>query len=194
MNITREENIIYDLYLSCTWTEILKPPRSEGKREGVTILSPAADKEGVAKKKVGHKHCGHVSLDPNKVFLDSATTYHSIFVTWGLNNICKLNTVIRGNCNAGVTKSIRKGMLGLFDMWINEKGITNILSIPQIYNNGYHITCDTLTNWVARTPQGEQIMFKRDKDICNRIPYVDMQNFQDKLSLINIYEHLTKNM
>ena len=73
-------------------------------------------KEGVAKKKEGHEDCGRVSLDPNKVYLDSAATYHSMFVAWCLKNIRKVNTVLRGNYNAGVTTSTRKGMLSLFNM------------------------------------------------------------------------------
>ena len=35
-------------------------------------------------------------------------------------------------------------------------------------------------------------MFKRYKGLCNWMPYVDVQTFQDKLSLVNIDEHLTK--
>ena len=77
---------------------------------------------------------------PNKVYLDSAVTYHSMFVTWCLKNIRRVNTVLRGNCNAGVNTSTIKGMLGLFDMWINEKGISKLLSIPQLEDNGYHVT------------------------------------------------------
>ena len=172
----------------------MKPPRSEGKLEGVTLLRPAAAKECVAKKKVGHKDRGCVSLDPNKFYLDKDDTYHSMFGTWCLKNIRKLNTFLRGGCNAGVTTSTRKGMLSLFDMCINEKGIADLLSIPQLEDYGYRVTCDTLTNWIVHTPQGKQIMFKRDKGICNRMPYVKVKTFQEKLALINPDEHLTKNI
>ena len=85
-------------------------------------------------------------MDPNKIYLDSADTTHSMFVTKCLKNIRKRNTVLRGNCNAGVTTSTRKGVLGLFYMWINKKGIANLLSTPQLEDDGYRITCDTLTN------------------------------------------------
>ena len=74
MNIAREEDITDDLNLSCTWADIVKTPRIKGKRDGVTLLSPAADKEGVAKKKRGHKDYGSVILDPNKIYIDSAAT------------------------------------------------------------------------------------------------------------------------
>ena len=88
----------------------------------------------------------------------------------------------------------RKVMLGLFDMWINERGIANLLTIPQLKDDVYCVTWDTLTNWFVNTPQGKHIIFKRDKGICNRMPYVDVQTFQDKLSLINLDEHLTNNI
>ena len=87
----------------------MKPPRSEGKLEGVTLLRTAAAKECVAKKKVGHKDRGCVSLDPNKVYLDKDDTYHSMFGTWCLNNIRKLNTFLRGGCNAVVTTKHTQG-------------------------------------------------------------------------------------
>ena len=74
MNIAREEDITDDLNLSCTWADIVKTPRSQGKREGITIMGRAAAKEGVVKKKGVHTDCGRVSLEPNKVYLDSAAT------------------------------------------------------------------------------------------------------------------------
>ena len=37
-------------------------------------------------------------------------------------------------------------------------------------------------------------MFKIDKGLCNRMPYVDVQTFQGKLALVNIDEHLIKNI
>ena len=35
-------------------------------------------------------------------------------------------------------------------------------------------------------------MFNRDKVLCNRIPYVEVQTFQENLALVNLDEHLTK--
>ena len=71
------------------------------------------------------------TTDPNKLYLDSAATYHSVFVTWCLKNIRDAGRIIRGNCNAGVKLSTKVGDLGVFKMWINEGGIANLLSIPQ---------------------------------------------------------------
>ena len=135
---------------------------------------------------------GHVSLDSKKVYLDRAATYHYMFVTWCLKDICKVNTVLREEFNMGVTTITLKGMLGLFDMWINKRVIANLLSIPKLEDDGYRVTCDTPTNWVVITPQGEHIMFNRDKGLCNRILYVEVQTFQENLALVNLDEHLTK--
>ena len=84
-------------------------------------------------------------------------------------------------------------MINFFDMLI-KKGIANHFSIPQVEDNGYHVACDTLTNWIVHTPQGKHIVFKRYKGLCNWMPYVYVQTLKDQLSLINIYEHLTKNI
>ena len=96
MNISSKETSTDDLKLSHMWVDIVESPRSEGKREGITILVPVAAKGGRTKKRGGHKYHWRVSLDPNKVYLDSAATYHSMFVTWFLENIRRVNTVLRG--------------------------------------------------------------------------------------------------
>ena len=51
MNISSKETSTDDLNLSHKWADIVKTPRSERKREGITLLSPAAAKEGVTNKK-----------------------------------------------------------------------------------------------------------------------------------------------
>ena len=75
-------------------------------------------------------------MDSNKVYLDSAATYHYMFVTWCLKDICKVNTVLREECNMGVTTITLKGMLGLFDMWINERGIKTSSPPPNLRTIG----------------------------------------------------------
>ena len=44
MNIAIEETCSDDLNLYRMWADILKNPRSEGKREGITIIGPSAAK------------------------------------------------------------------------------------------------------------------------------------------------------
>ena len=69
-----------------------------------------------------------------------------------------------------------KGTAGMFDMWLNNKGITHLDSIPQLEADGFRVTTDTiLTEWGVQTPQGEKVVFKRDKGMCCVIPYIDIQ-------------------
>ena len=101
-----------------------------------------------------------ITMDENKLYLDSTDTYHYMFRRWNLNNIRQVDRVLRGNCNAGVTTTSTKGHLCVFDMWLNESGIANLLSIPQLEADGFRVTCDTDTNWVVYTPQGHKIVFQ----------------------------------
>ena len=56
-----------------------------------------------------------------------------------LSNVKTGNTVLQGQCNAGVSTSAEKGVYGLWSFWLNEKGIMNLLSIPQLEKDGYTI-------------------------------------------------------
>ena len=77
------------------------------------------------------------TLDPRKLYLDSCATYHSAFVRDMLCDVKTVGTVLQGNCNAGVSTSKEKGAYGLWSFWLNEKGIANLLSIPQLEKDGY---------------------------------------------------------
>ena len=70
------------------------------------------------------------TMDPNKLYLDSAATYHVMFFRWYLKNVRDAGRILRGNCNAGVRESLQVGDLGIFKMWLYEGGIANLLSIP----------------------------------------------------------------
>ena len=97
-----------------------------------------------------------------KLYLDSCATYHSVFVDWCLNNVKLVGVSLTGHCNAGTTTSTEKRFYGEFEMWMNKKGITNLLSIPQLEEDGYIVDYNTKKDWVVTTPQGEKIKFKRD--------------------------------
>ena len=111
-----------------------------------------------------------MTLDTWKLYLDSCATYHSAFVDWMLDNVREVNAVLKGNCNAGVTTSSVKGYYGLFDMWLNKKGIANLLSIPQLERDGYEVDYNTKRDWVVIAPTGKRIVFKRDTGLCDRMP------------------------
>ena len=88
----------------------------------------------VVKKKVSfatveNKPGKRFTLHPHKLYLDSCATYHSVFVRNMLSNVKTSNTVLQGNCNAGMSTSAEKGVYGLWTFWLNEKGIANLLSL-----------------------------------------------------------------
>ena len=45
-------------------------------------------------------------------------------------------------------------------MWLNKQGIVDLLSIPQLEEDGFRILYDTLKEWVLHTPPGERIVFE----------------------------------
>ena len=101
-----------------------------------------------------------------------------------LDNVHEVDTILKGNCNAGVTTSNEKGWFGTFKMWINKKGIANLLSIPQLEDDGFRIIYDTLKEWVLITPEGKTIVFQRDTGLCNRMPYIDMREHKEAFALL----------
>ena len=72
----------------------------------------------VIKKKVSfasieNKPGKRFTLHPHKLYLDSCATYHSVFVRDMLSNVKTGNTVLKGQCNTGVSTSQEKGVWGL---------------------------------------------------------------------------------
>ena len=94
-------------------------------------------------------------MSKNNLFLDSCATYHLTFVDWCLKNIHGVERFLKGHCNAGVTLCKEQGYYGAFKMWLNRKGIANLLSIPQLERDGYTVDYNTKRNWVVTTPQGK---------------------------------------
>ena len=80
----------------------------------------------------------------------------------------------------------------MFEMWVNESGIANLLSIPQLEKDGFRVTSDTHRKWVVYTPQGEKIEFKHDTGLCKNMPYIDVRQFSKGFANANIKAHLEK--
>ena len=55
----------------------------------------------------------HIMLDKNKLYLDCAATYHSMFCKWCLTNVRLAGKVLYGTCNDGVMSTLTKGQLGM---------------------------------------------------------------------------------
>ena len=89
---------------------------------------PAAYKTPTRKRAPARR----ITTNPNRLYLNSAATYHSIFCLRYMKNVRDAGRNLQGNCNAGVKTCTKVGDLGVFKMWINKKGIANLLSIPQV--------------------------------------------------------------
>ena len=95
-----------------------------------------------------------------------------MFCTRLLKNVRDAGKTIRGNCNAGVKLCTKVGDLGIFKMWINEGGIANLLSIPQLKKDGFRVTSDTHGEWIVYSPSGEKFVFKRDTGNLKNMSYI----------------------
>ena len=97
----------------------------------------------------------------------------AFFVREFLKNIEEDGTMMDGNCNAWSVLPKKKGWYKNFQVWLNEQGIVNLLSIPMLEEAGYEVTTHTDDEWKVITPWGEVIVFARDTGMCNRMPYID---------------------
>jgi hypothetical protein len=131
-----------------------------------------------------------------KLYLDSCATYHSCTVLWPLLNIRKSGVTLMGHCNAGEAAHKQVGDFGPFEMWINTDGIANLLSVPQLERDGFSIDYNTKRNWVLTTPEGQEIVFKRDTGVAEGMPYIDMREQHFGVAMLQTvrknYEGFTK--
>ena len=104
-----------------------------------------------------------------------------------LGNVHQVGTVLQGNCNAGVSTSDEKSVFGLWYFWLNQQGISNLLSIPQIEKQGYVIYYNTNRDWVFTTPGGKTILFQKDVGMCEVIPYLDFCGNHDTFVMIQTF-------
>ena len=96
-----------------------------------------------------------------------------------------------GRCNAGTMVTKMKGTYGDFQVWLNKKDITNLISIPMLEASGYIVSTHTHSGWVVTTPEGKDITFKRDRGVCTGMPYINLCEQKEGLVII---ETVRKNM
>ena len=96
-----------------------------------------------------------------------------------------------GSCNAGTTKIKKKGYFGDLQVWLNEQGVANLISIPMLEKDGYSVSKTTTGDWKVVTPGGDTIPFKQDKGLTVGMPYIDLREHQEGLAFI---ETVCKNM
>ena len=91
----------------------------------------------------------------------------------------KGETTMNGSYNAGTVSTNTNGWYGDFQVWLNKKGIANLLSIPMLEEAGYIVSTHTKSDWVVTTPKGKKIVFKRDTGIYNRIVLTYVRTWKD---------------
>ena len=124
------------------------------------------------------------TLDWWKCYLDSCATYHTFFIKEFPAGVHKGETTINGSCNAGTVSTNTKGWYGDFQIWLNKKGIANLLSIPMLEEEGYIVSTHTKSDWVVTTPKEKKIVFKRDTGICNQMPYIDLRKNMEGFTMV----------
>ena len=129
----------------------------------------SADAENTVPLDMGSKklvlvelHTDRFTLDNWKCYLDSCPTYHNFFVREFLDRVSLGQTAMNGSCNAGIVTNNTRGWYGEFKVWLNERGISNLLSIPIIEDAGYIVPTQTKGDWFVITQKGKKIIFKRD--------------------------------
>ena len=111
-------------------------------------------------------HTDRFILDNCKFYLDSCTTYHTFYVREFLDRVSVDKTAMNGSCNAGTVTTNTRGWYDEFKVWLNERGIANLLSITMLEDAGYIVSTHTKGDWVVTTPKGKKIIFKRDTGVC----------------------------
>ena len=69
-------------------------------------------------------------------------------------------------------------------MWVNKNGIANLLSIPCLEEEGYHIEYASDKERVLKITHGVVIPFKRDTGLTNGIPYIDIREWKEGFGII----------
>jgi hypothetical protein len=120
----------------------------------------------------------HKTLNPHCLYLYSISSFRQIFTEEHLNHLNTAGITLRADCNAGTNFSTKKGWYqDLFHLWLVRNGIANLLSLPQLEDNGFTISYHTRGKWIITTPQGKDITFHREPDgICRRFPYLKMRS------------------
>ena len=108
---------------------------------------------------------------------------------------------LKGDCNTGTTYPKHKGWCKGFHMWLVESGIENLLIVPQIEAYGFTIDYNNKLDWVVTTPEGEEIVFKKDTGKCKGFTFIEMDTHEalallksvSKVNTVRVnYEGFTK--
>ena len=102
-----------------------------------------------------------------------------MFTSKNMSNIQRVSTTLRGKCNGGVSHSDEKGdVLDMFNMWLVQTGIANLLSLPSLERDGFCVSYNTLTSWMVQCPDGTVLKFHKDTGVCAGLPYIDLKKLR----------------
>jgi hypothetical protein len=89
-----------------------------------------------------------------------------------------VGVILRADCNAGTNIRIEKGWYqDPFHLWLVHNSIANLLSLPQLEDDGFTISYHSRGKWIVTTPQGKDITFNRKPDGVHRgFPYLNMRS------------------
>eukprot|EP00804_Cyclotella_cryptica_P011815 CCRYP_021222-RA/>CCRYP_021222-RA protein AED:0.36 eAED:-0.92 QI:0/-1/0/1/-1/1/1/0/432 len=115
-----------------------------------------------------------MTCDRTKLYLDTCATNYTMFARERLERIHKVGMKLRQHCNAGATTTGRMGYWKGIKFRVNESGIANLLSVPQLANDGYELEYSTASGWLVHTPAGNTIHFLMDEGMCGGMPFIDL--------------------
>ena len=95
-------------------------------------------------------------------------------------------TAMNGICNDGTVTNNTRGWYVEFKVWMNERGIANLFSIPMLEDAGYIVSTHTKGDWVVTTPKGKKIVFKRDTGVCKGMPYINLRKHKEGMNMIEM--------
>ena len=91
---------------------------------------------------------------------------------------------MNGSCNAGTVTTNSSGWYSELKVWLNERGIANLLFIPILKDAGYIVSTHTKGEWVVTTPKGKKIVFKRDTGVRKGMPCINLGEHKEGISMI----------
>jgi hypothetical protein len=111
---------------------------------------------------------------------------HTFFVKEFLSKVHTGTATMKGSRNAVTVSTNTRGWYGEFKVWLNTKGIANLLSIPMLEEAGYIVSTHTQGDWAVKKPEGKKITFTRDTGtgVCAGMSYIDLHRNNEGLVMI----------
>ena len=150
-----DTNPVNNQHLRVKNSEAVPDPTSADAKNTVP-LDMGSEKPVLAKL-----HTDIFTLDDWKCYLDICATYHTFFVREFLDIVSSGKTAINGICNAGTVTTNTRGWYRKFKVWLNERGVANLLSIPILEYSWYIVSTHTKGDWFVTTPKVMKVIFKR---------------------------------